>query len=229
MLHIQNLNAGYGDIQVLKNVSLEIMGGEIVALLGGNGAGKSTILKSVFKTADVFSGSISYEGKSLMDVETHELVELGIYLLSQDRISFSDMTIKENLEVGLYFREDKAIIAKRMESVLEVFPDLAGALYRRAYTLSGGQQQMLAIARALMFDPELLLMDEPTLGLSPKLIKENFELIKRINKEFNITILVVEHNIKSVLEICDRAYILVNGEIRWSGPAKNTPLNRILE
>ena len=229
MLNIQNLNAGYGDIHVLKNVSLEVRGGEIVALLGGNGAGKSTVLKSIFKTADVFSGDVFYEEKSLMDVKTHELAELGLYLLSQDRISFSDMTIKENLEVGLYFKEDKEIIEKRLESVLSIFPDLAGKLYRRAYTLSGGQQQMLAIGRALMFDPELLLMDEPTLGLSPKLIKENFELIKRINKEFNITILVVEHNIKSVLEICGRAYILVNGEIRWSGPAQNTPLDRILE
>jgi branched-chain amino acid transport system ATP-binding protein len=214
---------------VLKNVSLEIMGGEIVALLGGNGAGKSTILKSVFKTADVFSGSISYEEKSLLDVKTHELVELGIYLLSQDRISFLDMTIKENLEVGLYFKEDKQLTLKRLSNVLTIFPDLAGKLQRQAYTLSGGQQQMLAIGRALMFDPELLLMDEPTLGLAPKLIKENFKLIERVNKEFNITVLVVEHNIKSVLEICDRAYILATGEIKWSGKAKDTPLDRILE
>ena len=229
MLSIKNLNAGYGDIEVLKNVSLEVNAGEIVALLGGNGAGKSTILKSIFNIADVFSGEIIYEKKSLLDLKTHELIDVGISFLTQGRICFMDMTVRENLEVGLYFKEDKKLIEKRLDNILTIFPDLAGKLSHQAYTLSGGQAQMLAIGRALMFDPELLLMDEPTLGLAPKLIKQNFKLIESINKEFNITILVVEHNIKSVLEICDRAYIMSTGEIRWEGFAKDTPVDKILE
>jgi branched-chain amino acid transport system ATP-binding protein len=229
MLKIQNLNAGYGEIQILKDVNLEVNAGEIVALLGGNGAGKSTLIKSVFKLADIFSGEILYEGKIINDLKIHELIDLGIYYLSQGKINFQDMTVRENLEAGLLFREDKELIAKRLGQVLEQFPDLAQFLDRKAYVLSGGQQQMLAFGRALMYDPELLLLDEPTLGLSPKLIKESFELIRKMKHEFNITVLVVEHNIKSVLEICDRAYLMTTGEVRWSGNAKDTPLDRILE
>jgi branched-chain amino acid transport system ATP-binding protein len=229
MLSIKKLNSGYGEIHVLKDVNLEVNAGEIVALLGGNGAGKSTLIKSVFKLTDVFSGEISFEGKSVRDLKTHELIDLGIFYLSQGKINFPDMTVRENLEVGLLFKEDKELIEKRLSQVLSQFTDLAGMLERKAYTLSGGQQQMLAFGRALMYDPELLLLDEPTLGLSPKLIKSSFQLIKRMKEEFNITILVVEHNIRSVLEICDRSYLMATGEIRWEGPAKKTPVERILE
>lgn len=215
MLQIKKLNAGYEDLPVLKNVSMEIKAGEIIALMGPNGAGKSTLLKSIFNLTKITSGEISFEGKNIVGLKPYQLTSLGIYYLPQGRVNFTGMTVKENLEMGV-LHKSKEIIKKSLEQIYQQFPVLEEKQNKYAYTLSGGQQQMLALARALMQNPELLLLDEPSLGLAPKLVKETFQKIREINQKFNITILVVEHNIKSVLDICNRGYLMRGGEIIFS-------------
>jgi ABC-type branched-subunit amino acid transport system ATPase component len=219
MLKIENLNAGYNDLKVLQDVSLEIQAGEIVALMGPNGAGKSTLLKSIFNLTNITGGKIWFEDKNIVGLKPHELSSLGIYYLPQGRINFNLMTVKENLEIPI-LREDQEFKAKKFKQIFEEFPDLRVKQHQLADSLSGGQQQMLALGRAMMRDPELLLLDEPSLGLSPKLIKETFEKIKELNQKYNVTIVVVEHNIKSVLEICHRGLIMANGQVVVEDQAK---------
>jgi branched-chain amino acid transport system ATP-binding protein len=227
MLQIKNLSAGYEKLPVLKNVSMEIKAGEIVALMGPNGAGKSTLLKSIFNLTEITAGEILFEEKNIVGLKPYQLTTMGVYYLPQGRINFGNMTVKENLEISI-INKGKEIINKNLEQVYKQFPILREKQNKYAYTLSGGQQQMLAFGRALMQDPELLLLDEPSLGLSPKLVKEIFAKIKELNQKFNVTMLVVEHNIKSILDICDRGYLMRGGEIVVSGDAQKLKTSEIM-
>jgi len=219
ILEIKNLKAGYGDIPVLKDVSLELQQDQIGILMGPNGAGKTTLLKSIFNQTDINSGKIIFEDKEITKLPTYKLLEMGIAYVPQGRINFDELTVEENLLMGAYHLEDKDVIAQNIEKIYQEFPDLKAKKKLLAYSLSGGQQQMLAIGRALVNRPRLLLLDEPSLGLSPKLVKQTFAKIKEINEKFDTTILIVEHNIKSVLNITDQAFIMVDGQIELSGQA----------
>ena len=219
MLSIKNLDAGYAGLKVLKQINLKIKSNEIIALIGPNGAGKSTIIKSIFDMADITKGKIIFKGKDITKLKTHELIEVGISFVTQGKINFSNLTVKENLEIGANMIKDKEVIEKNLKSVYEKFPVLKEKRHDLAFTLSGGQQQMLALGRALMQTPALLLLDEPSLGLSPKLQKETFKMIKKL-KDDGISLLIVEQNAKKAIEIADRTYLLEDGKIVLKGDMK---------
>ncbi len=213
LLSLSKLNAGYKDLQILKDVSLELEKGSISILMGPNGAGKSTLLKSIFNITDITSGSIMFEGKHIEHCHTHELLHRGISFVSQGKVNFGILSVEENLLMGAHHIQDNNIVKERIKKVYSQFPILESKKSEYAFSLSGGQQQMLAIGRALMSSPTLLLMDEPSLGLAPKLVKELFQHILEIRKEFNTTILIVEHNIKSLMDIADYGFVLMQGEV----------------
>lgn len=215
-LQIRGLEAGYGQLQVLFSVNMEVKPKEIAVLIGPNGAGKSTVLKSIFNLTDIYSGSVVYNGKNITRLPTHERIQLGISIVPQGREIFSNLTVRENLEMGAYLTKDKNKIAQRMREVLEQFPELKEKLDDNAFSLSGGQQQMLALCRALMQDPKLLLLDEPSLGLAPKIMQDLFKRIQAINKK-GIAILIVEQNAKAACAIADKIYVLEEGKIALSG------------
>ena len=214
MLEIKNLNAGYGELHILKDVSIQVKEKQIVALIGPNGAGKSTILKSVFNIASVRDGSIQFNDIELVGKKTYEMLERGISYVPQGKINFGDLTVLENLEIGGSLFQDK--IKENLKKVFSKFPILLHKQKELAYSLSGGQQQMLALGRALMQEPKLLLLDEPTLGLSPKLQKELFETLIELRDE-GISILIVEQNAKKAILSADKTYLLENGEVALSG------------
>ena len=217
MLSIKNLKSGYGEMQVLFGVNLGIKPGEIAVLIGPNGAGKSTVLKSIFNLVDVYDGKIIFNNKNITKIPTHELIELGISYVPQGRQVFSTLTVKENLEMGAFLTKEKNLIEKKLNEVLDVhFPDLRKKIDEYAFTLSGGQQQMLAIGRALMQDPQLLLLDEPSLGLAPKIMRELFKKIQDINQE-GVTIMIVEQNAKQATAIADKIFVLEDGKVALSG------------
>jgi len=216
MLEIKNLKAGYGELQVLKGLDLEVKANEIVALIGPNGAGKSTVIKSVFSIARKTGGKIIFRGRDITKLKTHELMEEGISYVNQGQIIFSTLSVLENLEIGAELIKDEAVIAKNLEAVYKKFPILRQKKDAYAYTLSGGQRQQLALGRALMQNPTLLLLDEPSLGLSPKLQKELFSTIAAL-REDGISILIVEQNAKKAIEMADRTYLLEQGEIALTG------------
>jgi len=215
MLEISDLHSGYEELEVLKGVSLEV-DSEIVALIGPNGAGKSTVIKSIFNIADVFKGKVNFQGKNITKLKTHELISLGINYVPQGKINFSELTVEENLKIGAELIKDTEVIEKNLEGVYEKFPVLKEKRNDLAFTLSGGQQQMLALSRALMGNVSLLLLDEPSLGLSPKLQKELFQEIKELKKD-GISVLIVEQNAKKAIEISDRVYLLEDGKIVLKG------------
>jgi len=217
MLSIKNLESGYGKMQILFGVSLDVKPNDIAVIIGPNGAGKSTLLKSIFNLVDVYKGSIIFKNKNITRIPTHELIELGISYVPQGRQVFQTLTVKENLEMGAFLTKEKDLVEKRMEEVLEKhFPDLRKKLNDYAFNLSGGQQQMLAIGRALMQDPKLLLLDEPSLGLAPKIMKELFRKIMEINKE-GVAIMIVEQNAKQATQIADKIFVLEDGKVALSG------------
>lgn len=217
MLSIKNLESGYGKMQVLFGINLNIKPEEIVVLIGPNGAGKSTLLKSIFNLIDIYRGHIVFKNKDITRIPTHELIELGINYVPQGRQVFRTLTVKENLEMGAFLTKEKDLIEKRVEEVLSIhFPDLRKKLDEYAFNLSGGQQQMLAIGRALMQDPQLLLLDEPSLGLAPKVMKELFKKIIEINEE-GVAIIIVEQNAKQATKIADKIFVLEDGKIALSG------------
>jgi len=218
-LTIKNLESGYGKLQILFGVNMDIKPDEITVIIGPNGAGKSTVLKSIFKLCDVYRGQIMYKGKDVTNLPTYERIQMGISIVPQGRQVFSGLTVKENLEMGAFLTKDKDLIEKRLNEVLTHFPVLKEKLHQNAYSLSGGQQQMLAIARGLMQDPQLLLLDEPSLGLAPKTMKEIFEKIQEINKE-GTAIIMVEQNAKAACEIADHIYVLEEGKIALHGDKK---------
>ena len=218
----------YGGVRALNGASVSVDEGEIIALMGPNGAGKSTILKAMFGIAPLESGKVYWHDQPIVPVP-HEVVARGISFVPQGRRVFKDLTIKENLEIGGYTVKDKKRVAERMHEVLEIFPALKVKLNQKSGSLSGGQQQMLAIARGLMTDPRVLLLDEPSLGLAPKIVKEVFAKIKEINERHKTAIVVVEHNIKSLFEIVDRAYLLDKGKVVTEDTPENLLKSDILE
>jgi branched-chain amino acid transport system ATP-binding protein len=219
MLKVNDINVYYGNIQALKGVSLEINRGEIVTLIGANGAGKSTLLKTISGLIKPKQGEILYEGQSITGKQAQSIVKLGISHVPEGRRVFANMSVEENLELGAYLRNDKAGIREDFEKVYQLFPRLYERHKQQAGTLSGGEQQMLAMGRALMARPTLLLLDEPSMGLAPLLIKTIFKLIEEINKT-GTTILLVEQNANMALSIADRAYVIETGRVVLSGTAE---------
>jgi len=215
MLKINNLHAGYDKIEILKGVNIDVKNNEIIALIGPNGAGKSTILKSIFNLCNIYSGEIIFKDKNITKLQTYELIHEGISYVPQGRQIFRELTVKENLEMGAFIL-DKEVMKRNIKDVFTKFPFLKEKRNEYAINLSGGQQQLLAIGRALMQNPQLLLLDEPSLGLSPKSMKEMFNKIKEINKE-GVSIIIVEQNAKQSVEIADRTYILEDGKIALNG------------
>lgn len=216
MLKINDIHVFYGIIEAVKGISLEVNEGEIVSLIGANGAGKSTILRTLSGLMKPTSGDINYLDKSLSTMATTEIVKQGIAHVPEGRHVFKGMTVKENLMMGAYTRKDKQNLEADMARIFNYFPILKERFKQDAATLSGGEQQMLAMGRALMARPKLLLLDEPSMGLAPLYIKQIFEIIQVINQE-GTTILLIEQNAKAALEICDRAYVLETGHINATG------------
>jgi branched-chain amino acid transport system ATP-binding protein len=220
MLTIENLDVRYGGIRAVQGISINVDEGKIISLIGANGAGKSTTLKSVMGLARAFSGTISFDGTELMKMQTKDIVKSGVVLVPEGRRIFPNLSVRENLLLGAYARKDKPGIAKDMDRVYVLFPRLKERLHQRAGTLSGGEQQMLAVGRALMSKPRLLLMDEPSLGLAPLIVKEIFNIIKEINQG-GVTVLLVEQNAKAALEVADFGYVLETGRIILSGTGRD--------
>ena len=218
MLKIENVVSGYGHITALKSINLEVPQGSIVSLIGANGAGKSTTMRSIMGLVKPTEGRITFEGKDITSMKTHDIVKAGISLVPEGRQILQDMSVYENLEMGAYIRKD-AEINDDIKKVFKRFPILDERSYQLGGTLSGGQQQMLAIGRALMARPKLLLLDEPSMGLAPLVVNEIFEVIKEISAE-GTTVLLVEQNVRQALKIADYAYVLETGKIVLSGPAE---------
>lgn len=218
ILELRNVNAHYGPIQVLRDVSVEIHPGEIVCLLGGNASGKTTTLKTILGYLTPTDGEVLLDGQSVGGLPTREVVRRGVSMVPENRRLFKRMTVRENLEMGSYLRGDRAGIEDDLEHVFKLFPRISERLSQRAGTLSGGEQQMVAVGRALMSRPKVLLMDEPSMGLAPVLVEQNFELIERINAE-GTTVFVVEQNANMALSIAHRGYVLQTGEIVLSDTA----------
>ena len=217
MLEVRSLRAGYGAVEVLRGVDLSVGAGEIVALLGSNGAGKSTLNNNVSGLYRPFGGTIAFDGQAIAGAPSMRIVEAGLVQVPEGRRVFPNLSVRENLELGSY-RRGRAARAKNLERVLAVFPRLNERMAQLAGTLSGGEQQMLAIGRGLMSEPRLLILDEPSLGLSPLLVEEMFTLIGRLNRD-GLAILLVEQNVVQSLAIAHRAYVLENGRIALSGAA----------
>jgi len=228
LLQLKNVHVHYGGVKALDGVDVSLDEGEIVALMGPNGAGKSTILKAVFGLAPISSGKVLWRERAIVPVP-HEASERGIAFVPQGRRVFHDLTVLENLEVGGIASAESRVVKERLGEVLELFPVLREKLAKRGGTLSGGEQQMLAFARALMSDPSVLLLDEPSLGLSPKYVKEVFEKIKEINEKRKISIMVVEHNIKSLFSVAGRVYVLDKGRVAAEGDPQTMIDSNIIE
>ena len=218
ILELTGVSAAYGNIQALSNVSLKLPAGAIVALLGGNGAGKTTTLNTISRLVPVTTGSILFEGNPIERLASHHVVAAGISQVPEGREVFRDMSVQENLEMGAYGRRDTSAIRDDYERVFGYFPVLRERVKQKSGTLSGGEQQMLLIARALMAKPKLLLLDEPSLGLSPVLVEKIFEIIAQLNRE-GLSILLVEQNAGVALAVSSYAYILENGEMVLEGPS----------
>lgn len=228
LLQLKDIHVHYGGVKALNGASVSIDEGEVVALMGPNGAGKSTILKAIFGLAPIDSGEVYWESNKFIPI-SHEVVERGISFVPQGRRVFKHLTVKENLEIGAFNIRDSKIREERLHQALEMFPALKAKLKAKSGTLSGGQQQMLAIARGLMTDPKVLMLDEPSLGLAPKIVKEVFAKIKEINTKRKTAIVVVEHNLKSLLEITHKAYILDKGRVITHGTPSELLKTDILE
>lgn len=220
LLEIKDLEVNYGVIKAIKGVSFDVNEGEIIALIGANGAGKTTILHTITGLIQAKKGSIVFDGKELTKTPPHKIVSMGMAHVPEGRRIFQQLSVLENLKLGAYNRKDKSEIASTLKMVYERFPRLEERKNQVAGTLSGGEQQMLAMGRALMSKPRIILMDEPSMGLSPLLVSEIFDIIKVIN-ESGTTVLLVEQNAKKALSIADRAYVLETGNITLSGDAKD--------
>ena len=219
MLELKNVHTYYGNIHALKGISLKVEQGEVVTLIGSNGAGKTTTLRTIQGLLRPREGQILLEGEELQKIPPHEIVQRGISQSPEGRLIFSKMTVKENLEMGAYQRKDKDGISRDLEHVFHLFPRLKERLNQRGGTLSGGEQQMLSMGRALMARPRVMLLDEPSMGLAPILVDQIFDIIKTLNSE-GTTILLVEQNARIALSIAHRGYVLETGEIVLSGPGK---------
>ena len=224
MLKIENLSVQYGGIQALRGVSLEIPEGRIVTLIGANGAGNSTTLRAVMRLIKPTSGTVSFLGKDLLGLSTQQIVARGITLVPEGRRVFSDLTVLENLKIGAYLRTGKESVKRDIDYVYSLFPRLAERSWQLAGTLSGGEQQMLSVGRALMSRPKLLMMDEPSLGLAPIIVADIFGIIRKLNGE-GITILLIEQNAHAALAVADYGYVLETGAVGLEGPGGELLVN----
>jgi branched-chain amino acid transport system ATP-binding protein len=229
MLRLENVQSGYGNKLAIKDVSLEIGRGEIITLIGANGAGKSTTLMTICGIVPCRSGHILYNGKEIQKTPPEEIVQMGICQVPEGRHIFPQLTVKENLDMGAFLRKDKAEVKKDMEYVFSLFPILAERRNQDGGNLSGGEQQMLAMSRALMARPQVLLLDEPSMGLAPLVIRQIFEIIKQINQENQTTIFLVEQNANQALHIADRGYVMENGKISITGKAQELLDNKDIQ
>jgi len=221
MLELRRIQTYYGNIQALREVSLDIAEGEIITLIGANGAGKTTTLMSICGMAPPRSGEIAFRGSWIVGMSPDQIVAMGIVQVPEGRRIFPNMSVMENLEMGAFLRRDKAGVRRDMEYAMDLFPILAQRRNQLGGTLSGGEQQMLAISRALMARPKLLLLDEPSLGLAPLIIKQIFEIIRKINQENGTTIFLVEQNANQALKLAHRGYVIENGRITLADTAQN--------
>ena len=229
MLKISNVETFYGKIQALRGVDLDVNQGEIVSLIGSNGAGKSTLLMTISGVNKAKRGNIVFNGENIENREPHKIVDLGICQVPEGRRIFSRLTVEENLRLGAHANEKGKYFETDIKEVYDLFPVLSDRKKQRGGTLSGGEQQMLAIGRALMSKPKVLLLDEPSLGIAPKLVNQIFISIKNINKEKNVTIFLVEQNAKKALELADRAYVLVNGKVTIKGSGQELLKNKDIQ
>jgi branched-chain amino acid transport system ATP-binding protein len=225
MLELENVTAGYGSITALHGISLRVEQGAIVTLVGANGAGKSTTLRAISGLVPVRAGRVLFEGKECTNQRPHQIVAAGLAHVPEGRMIFSNLTVMENLQMGAYLRRDRAEIQRDQEFVLETFPRLRERTWQQAGTLSGGEQQMLAIGRALMGRPKCLMLDEPSLGIAPLLVKTIFEKIVQVNKELGLTVLLVEQNAHLALEVSDFGYVLETGRILLSDRSESLKTN----
>ena len=229
MLKISNVETFYGKIQALRGVDLDVNDGEIVSLIGSNGAGKSTLLMTISGVNKARRGNIVFKGKNIENKDPHKIVDMGICQVPEGRRIFSRLTVEENLRLGAHANEKGKHFENDIKEVYDLFPVLSDRKTQRGGTLSGGEQQMLAIGRALMSKPKVLLLDEPSLGIAPKLVNQIFVSIKNINNEKNVTIFLVEQNAKKALELADRAYVLVNGKVTIKGPGQELLKNKDIQ
>lgn len=230
LLTIDNINVSYGAIRALENVSMSVNEGDIVSLIGANGAGKSTLLKAIVGLEPLQEGSITYNGNVICQPKNHkittdQIAKMGIALVPEGRHVFTDMTVEENLDMGAFMVRDKALIERKKEEMFDFFPILGARRKQKTRSLSGGEQQMMAIARALMSSPHLLLLDEPGLGLAPLVIQDIFQKIEYINKEEKVTVFLVEQNARMALKASTDGYVMENGRIVLSGNSKDLLVN----
>ena len=229
MLKISNVETFYGKIQALRGVDLDVNDGELVSLIGSNGAGKSTLLMTISGVNKAKRGNIVFNGENIENKQPHKIVDMGICQVPEGRRIFSRLTVEENLRLGAHANEKGKYFENDIKEVYDLFPVLSDRKTQRGGTLSGGEQQMLAIGRALMSKPKVLLLDEPSLGIAPKLVNQIFLSIKNINKEKNVTIFLVEQNAKKALELADRAYVLVNGKVTIKGSGQELLKNKDIQ
>ncbi|HML40258.1 MAG TPA: ABC transporter ATP-binding protein [Bellilinea sp.] len=225
MLKIDNIDVYYGDVHVIRDLSMDVKQGELVAVIGGNGAGKTTLIKTISGILKPRKGSITFEGETISGMDANRLVGKGIVQIPEGRLLFPEMSVKENLEMGAYLVKDNAKISQKIDEMFTMFPILAERQKQAAGTLSGGEQQMLAIGRGLMSSPKLVMFDEPSLGLAPKLVQSIFEMVVRINKEMGMTVLLVEQNVQHSCKISDRAFVIENGEVVLQGTGQEMLAN----
>lgn len=225
MLEIKDLRVKYGGITALDGISMKVPEGKIITLVGANGAGKSTTLRSITKLVNPVSGSVTYEGKELTHMNTQDIVKLGITLVPEGRHVFADMTVDENLMIGAYLRKDKENFKRDINFIHEMFPRLKERAKQLSGTLSGGEQQMLAVGRALMSNPKVMMMDEPSLGLAPLVVKDIFNIIQKVNREKGVTILLIEQNANAALKIADYGYVMETGKIGLEGTGEELLAN----
>jgi branched-chain amino acid transport system ATP-binding protein len=228
ILEFKNVDTYYGSIQVLYDINLQIYPGELVCLLGGNASGKSTTLKTILGVCKVKKGAVKLNGERIDGKPTKHIISKGVAIVPENRRIFPRMTVLENLELGAYLRNDHEGVKKDMEKIFELFPRLKERINQAGITLSGGEQQMLAMGRALLSNPNVLLMDEPSMGLSPLLVDQQFELIQKVNRQ-GTTIFMVEQNANMALSIADRGYVLQTGSIVLSDTAKNLLCNEMMQ
>lgn len=219
LLQLEVIRAGYDQADVLTNISLEVQQGGITCILGSNGAGKSTLIRVILGLTRARAGKVLFEGRDITQVATHQIIAAGVSCIPEGRRVFPKLTVEENLRAGAYLLRDKALAAKRLRAVYEIFPRLGEREQQLAGTLSGGEQAMLSIGRGLVSEPKLLLIDEPSLGLSPLFVKENFRVIQRIN-QMGVTVLLVEQNVHQTLAIAHQGYVLAQGQVAAQGSAQ---------
>jgi len=221
LLEVKNINCGYGSLQILWDVSLNVSEGEIVCILGPNGAGKTTLLNSIMGLLSIWEGTVSFQGTKITDVDTSNIARMGVGYVPEGKYLFEALSVYENLLLGAYTVSDQKEIKKRIERVYSLFPRLAERKKQASGTLSGGERQMLAIGRALMSEPTLLVLDEPSMGLSPKNTMLVMDAVAKLHQEEGVSVLIVEQNVKAALDISNRGYIIENGRISYSGEKKD--------